>query len=260
MKIAFITPSRLLPKLPEVKGYHLILAQEVLRDLNYEVEYTKRIQRGEYVILDNGAYEKGESISIETFAEIAMRMRPQGIILPDCRFNMKKTFSLLQDAIKYFKGVFPKDYQPRLYAVPQGENLAEILGSLIFYDSIFEIGGIGFYSEIGEVTGLGTRYAFLGYAYRHGYIHPEKFRYHLLGMEEDLSELQRQAHFIWVDGCDSAKPIVCGICGNEILPDGKLRKPYCHRPKDYFDIKEIDADTRAIIRNNIFYVNYLTNN
>lgn len=256
MKVAFITPSKLLAKLPEVSGYHLILGQEVFKDPNYAWEYAQRIQKGEYVILDNGAYEKGESISVSTFAEMAIQLRPQGIILPDVRFNSIETLFRVEDSLRYFRKVFPKEYHPDLYAVPQGKNLAEVLSMLNGYASMGEINGIGIYSEIGEVTELGNRNNFLQYLEVHGYVE-ERFKYHLLGMEEDFTALKHLSRYPWVTGIDSAKPIVCGLQGNDIHPDGTTSKIYEHRPKHYFDISKVDADTLTRIRNNIFYVNYL---
>lgn len=58
MKLCSIVPTSWLGKVPLYSSTHLILAQEVQKTPRYKDFYRKRCIEGDYIIVDNGAFEK----------------------------------------------------------------------------------------------------------------------------------------------------------------------------------------------------------
>ena len=231
MKVALITPTPLLNKFAVRSPYHLVLAHEYTTDEAYRQFYKERSEAGDYVMLDNGAYELGESIPTRELYHIASDLNPTAIFLPDARFHTKRTMQLVTEALQFLYG---SPWQ--LIGVPQGDNLESILECYDWLQRQSGVDGFGLYEEIGLVAGLGNRANFLRHLEETDRVDRSKY-YHLLGMEEDMSMIEKLASFDWVSGIDSAKPIVYGLHGIRLLPDGPEAE-YPHRPKGYFEISE----------------------
>lgn len=241
MKAALITPTPLLNKFATRSKYQFVLAHVYAHDPMYRAFYMERALAGDSIIVDNGAYEFGEAIDLTELIECARELHPDVIVLPDVRFDREKTLARTGAAMKQLKGL-----GKHLIGVPQGKNREDILEC---YKALTAMGvdGYGLYEEIGDVAGLGTRTDFCQYLEDNGYVDETKY-YHLLGMEEDLTQIADLAQFLWVDGIDSCKAIVYGLSGIELTAKG-TDKAYPHRPKDYFSIAETRYE--AIIQNNI---------
>lgn len=231
MKVALITPTPMLEKVATRSKYQFVLAHIYARDSAYRKFYQQRAAVGDSIIIDNGAYEFGESVSLNEIKQCAEELHPEVLVLPDARFDRVRTLELAKQSIDILKGT-----AKYLLGVPQGKNLEDIL---LCYAELHQlsIDGYGLYEEIGDVAGLKTRANFLQYLEEHD-LHKYGKYFHMLGMEEDLTELKKIASFHWVDGIDSCKPIVYGL--NHIwLHDNGTTLPYPHRPKDYFNRRSI---------------------
>lgn len=245
MKVAFITPTPMLEEFATRSQYHLVLAHIYEVDAEYRKFYKERVAAGDFVILDNSAYELQESVAVERLLQCALDLNPTAVFLPDCRFNTERTIELAEEAYKVLGG-----HSWKLFGVPQGNDLSSILKCYHWFANQTWIDGFGLYEEIGEVAGLGTRKDFLQYISEHDYIFSDK-HYHLLGMEEDLTQIEALGKFPWVSGIDSAKAVVYGLSGIWLDATG-TEEAYPHRPEGYFQIS--DRSQEDCIYNNISQV------
>ena len=234
MKVAVIAPTALLATQASRSNYHLVLAHVYETDELYREFYKYCVSKGDFVILDNSAYELGESVDVMKLKRIALDLKPTAMFLPDARFDMEKTLQLVKDAL-----IVLKDVPVKKFAVPQGKDLEDILQC---YQELsrMDIDGFGLYEEIGEVAGMVNRPQFLSYLERSGLVNRDKY-YHCLGMEENTKVVEEIGKFDWVGGIDSAKPVVYGLYGISFSEEGP-RVPYPHRPKGYFDIVETEFE------------------
>jgi len=244
MKVAVIAPTAYLHSYAGMSSYHLVLAHIYEEDALYRDYYKQRVAEGDFVILDNSAYELGGSVALARLEACANDLNPSAVFLPDTRFNARETKWQVMHALERFAGRPWKNL-----AVPQGNDLGEVLAMLDWYATQRYVHGIGLYEEIGTVCGFENRVQFLRYI--DGTDLPlKKWHVHLLGMEEDVKAVADLAKISWVDGIDSAKPVVYGLNGIRILPEG-AEKEYPHRPKGYFEIDTVDYKNDRIIEQNI---------
>ena len=246
MNVCFITPTPMLNQFATRSDHHLVLAHIYEKDTEYRKFYKERVAAGDFVMLDNSAYELGESVQVDRLLVCAEDLNPSAVFLPDCRFNTNRTIELAIQAAEKLGG-----HSWKLFGVPQGCDLASIMKCYHWMGQQPWIQGFGLYEEIGDVAGLGIRKDFLNYLESQDDVFEDKY-YHLLGMEEDLSQIQKLGRFGWVDSIDSAKAIVYGMYGIEVTPIG-TDQDYPHRPLGYFDTK-INPELHGIIHNNISQV------
>src|SRR5690606_39236630 len=104
------------------------LPQIVETSVEYRDFYRRRLtENGDHVILDNGAFELGESVALDRLSLALQTVRPTEVVLPDKRFGTAdETVAMAAEAIDYFerqqKLALPAGYQPFYVAVPHGET------------------------------------------------------------------------------------------------------------------------------------------
>jgi hypothetical protein len=242
MDVAVIAPPSMLKWTSSMTKTHLVLAHiyNSPRHIAYREYYKQAVAAGHFVMLDNSAYELGGSVALDQLMKAAKDLQPSAVFLPDTRFKSEVTLQQVKQAIESFErekdhGGLPENMQ--LFAVPQGENLKDVLHC---YNQLLtlEVDGFGFYEEIGEVCGFKNRAEFLWYMESQDHIRPGKY-YHLLGMEENVKEVQLLGKFDWANSIDSAKPVVYALNGIAFSEKGNL-VDYPHRPKNYFELQEIE--------------------
>jgi len=246
MRAAFITPTPMLQEFATRSDYHLVLAHIYKEDAAYREFYKERVKAGDFVILDNSAYELQESVNVQVLLECALDLNPTAVFLPDSRFDKDRTIELAKQAKEVLSG-----HGWKLFGVPQGNDLQSILECYHWFGEQDWIDGFGLYEEIGQVAGLGIRKDFLAYVESHDHVYSNK-HYHLLGMEEDLTQIENLASFTWVDGIDSAKAVVYGLYEIMLTPWG-TDEAYPHRPKDFFT-RKVTPQNQDIIGQNILQV------
>lgn len=175
-------------------GYHLVLAQECLRDKTY-LNYYKLLHRdGHFIILDNGAAEMGKSLDFGQVLDVAADLQPDEIVMPDVLGDYGDT--LRQTAI----GCTAVPENKRLM-VPQGEDWIE------WGKCLTEMIRLGC-----ATIGIAKRYEALAGGRLRAL---EKFcradvhvNVHLLGCYQDpIEEMQRvMGVYPWVRGIDTAAP------------------------------------------------------
>lgn len=243
MKLAIIAPTNLLDSCARLSSYHLVLAHEYLNNEEYRNFYNERSDFGDEIILDNGAFENGESLLASALLEIAKELKPTTVIMPDFRFDMVSTIKATQMAVDIFGNT-----NMRLMGVPQGNSLEEVIMCYKQLLELQEIDSIGIYEEIGEVTGLGTRIDFCNYLEVNKLI-DKSIYYHALGMEENISDALALNQFKWLEGIDSAKPVVYGLHTMSVInPENFIKYP--HRPNGYFELTDISKNVQNICKHN----------
>jgi hypothetical protein len=244
MKLATIAPTQFLKEFCGLTNYQLVLAQEYVRDDVMASFYRIAALFGDTIILDNGAYELGESIPLVELAKIAEDLNPKWVMLPDARFDSVKTIHLVKEALKVFR-----DSPYNLMAIPQGRDLQDILNCYQRLSEFPEISGFGIYEEIGDVAKVGNRYHFCKLLEERKLVKKEYY-YHMLGMEEDLVITRALTEFDWIGGIDSAKPVVYGLHHMDV-ENVNCYTAYPHRPKNYFNLDQIDEEAEHMIISNI---------
>ena len=87
MKIANICPPDLLDDvIDEGETYHLVLTSIINKYPAYREFYLERIERGDFVILDNDAYEITDGGSTDDLIRAIQELKPSEVVLPDKRF------------------------------------------------------------------------------------------------------------------------------------------------------------------------------
>lgn len=244
MQAAFITPTSMLNFFATRSNYHLVLAHIYREDENYRNFYKERVAAGDFVLLDNSAYELTVGLNVDILLECALDLNPTAVFLPDSRFDSEETKKLALEAKEKLQG-----HGWKLFGVPQGSDLKEIIDCYTWFKEQDWIDGFGIYEEIGEVAGLGWRNDFLDYLEQQNLVDGTKY-YHLLGMEEDIAQIRHLATHHWVSGIDSAKAVVYGLF-NIRLSESGTTEDYPHRPRGYFDLPEANFVIRDVIDNNI---------
>jgi hypothetical protein len=242
MDVAVIAPPSMLKWTSSMTRTHLVLAHiyNSPSHIAYREYYKDCVAAGHFVMLDNSAYELGGSVALDQLLKAAEDLQPSAVFLPDTRFKSEVTLQQVKQAIEVFdqkkdEGKLPATMQ--LFAVPQGENLQDVL---YCYNQLLalEVDGFGFYEEIGQVCGFKNRAEFLWFMEAQDHIRPGKY-YHLLGMEEDVKEVQLLSKFDWANSIDSAKPVVYAINGIAFADRGAL-VGYPHRPSNYFKLQDTE--------------------
>jgi hypothetical protein len=88
MLLANIVPNGLNQLAERYNDLHLLLVQWAMKDAAYRNFYTSSHK---YRILDNGLYEEGVSINIDTLLEYAQKLKVNEVIAPDVMFNFPRT-------------------------------------------------------------------------------------------------------------------------------------------------------------------------
>ncbi len=114
MKIAVISPIAGLQDFSTMSRTHLVLAQ--IQDKTYREFYLSRRRSGDFIILDNGAYE-GATFDAGNYLDLIKTLDPQVVVLPDTPYeDGRKTFL---DSLTFMKLALASSYQGEFMAVPQ---------------------------------------------------------------------------------------------------------------------------------------------
>jgi len=100
-QFCIITPTAYLEQYASQSSMHLVLAHLVDKDEKYATFYAGR---SEYKIMDNGAFELGESYAPEKLVELAQKCKANAIVLPDYPFEpAEKTINAACELLPYVK-------------------------------------------------------------------------------------------------------------------------------------------------------------
>ena len=206
MRVALVSPTNLLKHVQPFSDYHLFLAHKVIYDRKYQEYCRQRSKEGDYVILDNGAVEKGgRSVPLKDVVLAAILIKPSLVVLPDYLFDSHRTLDELENALRsphlrFLRRVIP---DIKFGVVVQGvdeQDWLECFG--ILNDPKNGIDSLCIPKITGQI--FGSRLEALKRIQK-----KVKKPCHLLGVwwRSTLDELRQEGQFDFVMGLDTPKPV-----------------------------------------------------
>ena len=249
-----ITPTAYLEQYASQSNMHLVLAHLVDTDEAYAQFYHDRT---EFKIMDNGAFELGESYEPKKLLELAKKCNADVIVLPD--YPGQHQDLTIEAAIK-FAPIF-QDHGFKTMFVPQSR-----VGDAAGWQEAYEWATVD--NELVDVIGM----SILGIPNAIPHVHKAFARvvmterlltqhvfafnkpHHYLGLNSGPNlEIPTLLKMGALTSCDSSSPVWTGICGNEysentdsFMTTAKIKK---HVDFDHPYIK--DANVERIIQKNI---------
>ncbi len=128
MEVAFIRPTSYLKVVGDGSRYHLVLAQEVLRDGDYTKYYLDKSKQGDTLILDNGAAED-EDLSWDELDDAICCVEPTIVAAQDIIFGGKRSLERTFKHVMHLKERFPEP--PAIMGIPQLDDKAPTMEGMI---------------------------------------------------------------------------------------------------------------------------------
>lgn len=237
--VANLTTYQRLNEVGELGTYHLLIATEVVKDLqgwsqmwsypNIDPDVGKDM----FIIMDNGLIEAGEPADAEVLHAACEAVHPNVVVLPDVLGHYKETEYLVKRDYGKFKSLgYP------LMGVLQGRTAEEVVRLLTLYEAL----ALDYISIPRVMTAhFGSRRWLV-----------ERVRWigkpiHLLGWSENVEDDLRCAAMQGVMGIDSAVP----IWWTDPMPrTPPTESPFGSRPSNYWTFSPT-GDEFKIIRANI---------
>jgi len=120
--LSHTVPTKYLDTFSSYSTYCLVLAHLVGDDKDYTKFFQEEKRKGKYIVLDNGAYEKGISIPDKDLLQKAILLGADEIICPDVWKDSENTIKRTREFLHYVNGESKlKNFQ--FMFVPQGETL-----------------------------------------------------------------------------------------------------------------------------------------
>jgi hypothetical protein len=249
MQVANVAPAELLPLVKEDQ-YHLILTSQLRKYPYYAGFYRGCIERGDFVILDNDAYEasSGTSSSPEAILQAIQLLgaAPSEIVLPDVMFGKNCAQRTIEVAEEGHDVLWSHGYR-NFMAVPHGNTQLEWLECAMALAGLSGVKSLG----IAEKDALKLTRGDRGELVRA--IDGLGKEIHLLGMMEDMADIQDPWVRRRIRGVDGSKLIVWGLNGR-VATVGDI-PIYPGRPEGFFEISGCNLSDNQVelIQSNVNY-------
>ncbi|KKL24999.1 hypothetical protein LCGC14_2409720 [marine sediment metagenome] len=233
MRVGIIRPDSSLHDSELATDFHFVLAQQCLASEAYSTYYREAAERGEFVLLDNGAAELGRSVSAEDLLKACELINPSVVVAPDVLFDSDATiFRTMQ-----FLGRVGGRY--KVMAVPQGRNDEDYLETFHLFNQQSSIAWLGLTKY--ATPAFGSRVALLKI------IEPIVDKpCHLLGLWYDALELLEEKQFSFAKSTDSSRPVKLALQGLHMLE----HKRYTKDPALQFFEHVLTEEERALAISN----------
>ena len=258
MKICHIVPTNYIEACNQDSFMHLLISQEVLKNKKYQEVYLERSLKGDFIIMDNGAFEYGDAAPLDDVIEAVELVHANEMVLPDCYFDGESTIKRVVNALNELE---KKSFRPEsLMAVPQGKTEKEYMKCFAELFSIDEIDTIGFsYGAIGKafehfhlpqcflrptVISYLDQNLFLDFDLR-----SSNKKFHCLGIGGHLVEINYLKRFGFIRSVDSSKAFVCAFRGIDIKETLPAQFVVPERPDDYFNIQVSEDVVKLALKN-----------
>lgn len=119
-KVSHIVSSDLLD-LIDGRDFYMCLANIASKDEHYCEFYKKQVEKGAFVLLDNGAAE-ADQMTLDVMWSVIEKINPSEVILNDCLLDGEETIKRSLEALNFYK---QKGYKGQYLFVPQGKNIRE---------------------------------------------------------------------------------------------------------------------------------------
>jgi hypothetical protein len=252
-QFCIITPTNYCEQFASQSSMHLLLAHLVDTDETYANFYATR---NEYKIMDNGAFELGESYTPEKLIELGCKCNANAIVLPDYPFQPS---SKTVDAAKLL-GQQVHDAGFHTMFVPQSRtgDLEDWIASYVWAAEnpnidIIGMSILGVPNAIPHIHIAYARVVMTQILIERGLFNFNKY-HHYLGLNSGPGlEIPSLIHMGALDSCDSSGPVWAGILGHEYTQNAdslqSVSKVKAHVEFDYPMVK--DKQTLERIQHNI---------
>lgn len=258
----FITPTSYLDEFAVQSKSHLVLAHLVDHDPIYAQFYKQRAAAGDFVMMDNSAYELKEPYAPEKLVELAAKCGAHAVVLPDYPFQpAAKTISAAVEFIPTFKAV-----GLATFFVPQSAvgELEDWIGCYHWAANTPEIDIIGM-SILGIPNALPhvdpsyARVVMTQVLKDRGLFNHQK-HHHYLGLNAGPAlEIPSLLKMNVLDTIDSSNPVWMGILGHEYTTNSDSYLPVrkVNMPVDFGSKRTKDKATLQRIQHNVDMTNAL---
>lgn len=260
----FITPTSYLQEYATASTAHLVLAHLVHTDPDYASFYRDRADAGDFVMMDNSAYELKEPYAPEHLVDLANDCGAHAVVLPDYPFQ---PCSVTIDAAIKFIPIF-KNAGLKTFFVPQSEvgNLEDWVNGYQWaakHPDIDIIGMsiLGIPNAIPHVEPAYARVVMTQLLKDRGVFESTK-HHHYLGLNAGPAlELPSLLKMGVIDTMDSSNPVWMGILGHQYTTNSDSYLPVrkINLPVDFSMKRSKDPATHARIRTNVQMTNELFN-
>ena len=223
MKHCFIAPTNYLHLIPKESKHHLLLAH-LLEDKKYVEFYKKRKQEGDFIFLDNGAFEFKRPLMADELIRLVDKagFDPDVIVAPDYPFEpWEKTVQSTEDFCKIYRKYFGD--QTVVMAVPQSikgdhEGWIQSYNHLQNIEDVWWIGMsiLGIPNAFCSLTGTEdisfNRTFCTELLKKNHFIKPQNVRHHYLGCGDPRELLMMKAQGV-ANTNDSSTAFWHGIVG-----------------------------------------------
>ncbi len=183
-----------------MSSYHLTLAH-LYKDSRYRKFYNDRHNRGDFIILDNGANE-GVDIDDHQLVAMAVEGNCTEVVAPDHpRDGLISTNRTLGFSAQY--RTMLRDRGVRIMGAPQGGTLKTWLEN--FHLLRHQVDTIGVSKVCERIPGITSRFQLVKMIAQYGNT------IHLLGADSRLSDIGNYTQFANVRGVDTQKPVSGGF-------------------------------------------------
>lgn len=257
VKISHEIPKQLFPFHDLINDYPYVLGHLLNKDLEYTEFYRQKLATAPYSILDNSAFELGESIPGAELYELGEEFKPTHLVLPD---KVNDYFRTLENAVEYLSKY--RSDKMKYIGVCQGDTFDHIADCIEFYmERDVDIIALPF-DLVPDSDYVTVRFRFLNWWYANRYRHTGKtHKFHLLGCQNPVEfQLYKyyQRHITkYIYSLDTSSPIVNGWSGNRLGPNGLTAAKPKDKLADNLDITLSPEQLELIFENVKTFKGYL---
>lgn len=216
-----ITPTAYLRQYAGQSGFHLVLAHLIDTDTEYTNFYREMSENGDFIIMDNGAFELGQSYEPSKLIELAQMVQADAIVLPDYPG---------QDAVKTVQGALDlgdrvRDEGYLTFFCPQSKvgNLEDWVAAYKWaaempWIDIIGMSILGIPNALPHIPRQYARVVMTQLLIDRGIFGFNKY-HHYLGLNAGPNlEIPALIQMKALNSCDSSNPVWAGICGQMYTP------------------------------------------
>lgn len=267
-----MTQLALIPPLPHLDlgttKMHLLLAHLCEKD-EYIQFYRNRSLHGDYLILDNSAFEFGSSqTAMADMLALAYYIQVDEIVVPDVIMHERSTYARMLESAAFMESMvgqraWKRAGSPRIMVVPQVHPGTQEIDSYdrharllmqLWHSSIPYLGGhitLGVSKNMNKLHG-GWLMLFREVVQELRKEYP--IQVHALGLPKQLSAIRRTLkENPYIRSIDTALPFVAALHDTTLqVPDDQLP----HRPGDYLDAELTDGQIDLAKQNVDWMIDY----
>lgn len=244
-----IAPTAYLEEYATQSNTHLVLAHLVATDPIYTQFYREMSERGDLIILDNSAFELGESFTPAMLIELGHKVLAHAIVCPDYPYQAA---SVTIDAARQWIPLFKQEGFD-VFFVPQS-NVGDLEDWIHCYDwasdnpniDIIGMSILGIPNALPNVPKSYARVVMTELLRDRGVFNDDKY-HHYLGSNAAINvEIPSLILRGCLDSCDSSNPIWCGI---NAIKYNTIYSDYMGIQKKY--LREVDFNEKYTKKDHI---------